>query len=663
MADARNQTETPIMHLADRLFLAGLLSTPAFAAASAPDVFELGLEQLTQLQVNVASGKTDSIVDAPAIVSSYSRADLEKFGIRTLKDMLSFIPGFVRQETYLGTTAIGVRGISDGFNQKLLLLIDESPYWMTSHSDMPLLGIPFEAIDHIEVIRGPASVMYGTNASAGIVRVVTRKNDKPELALAGGSHGLVNGGGYLSYAVGEQGRLDLSFEGQRDDGYMGQYRNTIRVPAGFPNAGQTDGELNREENMSSALARYSQGGLNLALQAFRSQTNGLAFASSLANQSELIYRGSLVHGDYSWRVGQAEVKFYSDYNNFYLELPTRNAGGYGVDGTGLVENPGGQYRWRSGSSVNFSPSPQFNLLAGVEYEKRTNELYELRTDVRTTPLMQADESSETALYAQGDYSWQDWRFLAGGRYTRIRNSEKEQHAATPRLGVVYRLNPASSLKLLYSAGFNVPNALQVYVKTPVLNGNRDLRPEQVAGTDLAYTWSQGNTLFVANGYYLRGRDFIGRRNLSINAAQVSYFNADNRFDRWGGELDYQLASGGWLNFANLAYQNQGNRRIDGDPSAYFTPRYTTAIGSSYRLLQQHRIGGALRFVSERAGVASSTQVDVNYQYEQARYELFVTLRNLFDRQLQLPEVANYTPTQVVNGGDRFNVLAGIRFRL
>lgn len=166
---------------------AGLLLLPALAGAKPVDVFDMGLEQLSQLEVSVASGKRDSIVDAPAIVSSYSRADLEKFGIRTLKDMLSFIPGFVRQETYLGTTAVGVRGISDGFNQKLLLLLDETPYWMTSHSDMPLLGIPFESIDHIEVIRGPASVMYGTNASAGIVRVVTRHNDRSALALSAGS--------------------------------------------------------------------------------------------------------------------------------------------------------------------------------------------------------------------------------------------------------------------------------------------------------------------------------------------------------------------------------------------------------------------------------------------------------------------------------------------
>lgn len=644
------------------LLLGGLLVLPSAVSAASPDVFELGLEQLSQLQVNVASGKQDSIVDAPAIVSSYSRADLEKFGIRTLKDMLSFIPGFVRQETYIGGAAIGVRGISDGFNQKLLLLLDETPYWMTSHSDMPLLGIPFEAIDHIEVIRGPASVMYGTNASAGIVRVVTRKNEQSQLALSAGSHGLVNGGGYISKPVGEAGRLDMSFEAQRDDGYQGQYRNMIPVPAGFPNTGARDGERDREVNMTSALARYTQGGLHLALQGYRSQTDGYAFASSVANPAQNIYRGSLLYADYAWQLSQAELKVYSDYNNFYLELPTANAGGYGIDGTGKVLDPRGQYRWRSGATANYSPLPRFNLLAGVEYEKRTNQDYVLQTDIRSALLMSANETNERSMYLQGDYELGNWRLLLGGRYTSIRNSEKRQNAATPRAGVVYRLDDASSLKLLYSEGFNVPNALQLYAVSPLLSGNRDLRPEQVASTDLAYTWQRHNTLFVANGYYLRGQDFIGRRNTVPGSAQAIYYNIDSRFDRWGGELDFQQASGAWLNVANLAYQNQGNRQIAGDPTAWFTPRYTANFGSSYRL-QQHRIGGALRFVDERAGVSSTTQVDLNYQYQQARYQLFVTVRNLFDQPQQQPDMLNYVPTMQADGGDGRNLLLGIRYRL
>lgn len=650
------------MHIVNPLLLAGLLTVPVLASAkTTTDVFEMDLEQLLQLEVSVASGRADSIVDAPAIVSRYSRTDLERLGIRTLKDMLSLVPGVVRQETYIGGTAIGVRGISDGFNQKLLLLLDESPYWMTSHSDMPLLGIPFESIDRIEVIRGPASVMYGTNASAGIVRVITRKDQPSQATLAAGSHGLVNGSAYASQTLGA-GRLDVSVEAQRDDGYQGEYSNMLPVPVGYPNAGQRNGVRDREVNLMSALARYSQEGVHLALQSYRSQTNGFAFASSVANASEYIYRGALAYADYVRQTQDTEIKLYSDFNNFYLELPTRNITGYGVDGAGRVLDPHGQYRWRTGLTANYKPDDQFNVLAGVEHEKRTHEDYVLQTAKSTLLLMSANDTSETSGYAQADYGWRQWRMLVGGRLTVIRNSEQQQQAFTPRLGLVYRFNDDSSLKALYSEGFNVPNALQTYVKTPILSGNRDLKPERVSSTEMAYTWARDNTLFVANAYYSRGQDFIGRRSLSTNSTQVIYYNVEQRFDRWGGELDFQLAGGSWQNFANLAYQHQGNRKINGDASAWFTPRYTAAAGSSY-CWRRHCSGGVVRFVGERANVPSTTQLDLNYQFEQGPYQWFATARNVLDRSLQQPDVLNYVPYQQVDGGEGANFLVGMRYRL
>ena len=173
--------------------------------------------------------------------------------------------------------------------------------------------------------------------------------------------------------------------------------------------------------------------------------------------------------------------------------------------------------------------------------------------------------------------------------------------------------------------------------------------------------SQDNTLFVTTAKYLRGRDFIGRRNSSINAAQVSYFNADNRFDRWGGELD-QLASGGWLEF-----RQSGLIRIGGivgstaTRAPTSTPRYTTAIGSGYRLLQQ--IASAAPCVLSANAPGGFVHARVELPVRAGALRAVCDSARLFDRQLQLPEVASYTPTQVVNGGHRFNVLAGIRFRL
>ncbi|MDZ4325153.1 MAG: TonB-dependent receptor plug domain-containing protein, partial [Pseudomonas sp.] len=324
-------------------------------------MLDLDIEQLAKVQVRVVSARADKVVDAPGVVSRYSREDLEKLGVRTLKEMLSFVPGFVLQDTIIGTTAVAVRGLSDGFNQKVLLLLDDVPYWMPTHSDAPLLGIPIIAIDYIEIVRGPASVMYGTNASAGLIRVATKRNAMSKLELFAGAHGLRNGGAYASVSLGQDESVDLSFEHQRDDGYSARQINAAPVPAGFPNTGQSDGYITRAEQMASAMLRYHRADFNLTLHAFRQTTNGVGLTSTLVNTNELTYQGALVHVDHSWTMDRTTIKLYSDWNNFYIEMPVKNAIAPGVDGGAFVRDPRGQYRWRSGASLNWNPAAQLNV--------------------------------------------------------------------------------------------------------------------------------------------------------------------------------------------------------------------------------------------------------------------------------------------------------------
>lgn len=70
---------------------------------------------------------------------------------------------------------------------------------MSSHGDMPLLSMPTDLIDRIEVIRGPGSVIYGTDATAGVINVILKKDDNQSvLSLTGGSQGLLNAGASLT---------------------------------------------------------------------------------------------------------------------------------------------------------------------------------------------------------------------------------------------------------------------------------------------------------------------------------------------------------------------------------------------------------------------------------------------------------------------------------
>ncbi|RKZ11220.1 hypothetical protein DRQ50_13945, partial [bacterium] len=221
-----------------RVLMASLLiltMTPLQAQESADsdslsinELFNMSLAELMEIKVTVSSHRPELILDTPAIISRYDADEMAGMGLRTLRDMLRFIPGVTVQDHLFGQTFISIRGVYEGFNQKVLFLLDDTPYFMPSHSDIPLLGIPFSSISHIEIIRGPGAVYYGTNATGGVIKVVTRgygQSDQGEnnLSLRGGTNSYVNGGGYYDTGQNDWGQLSAAFEVQRDDGYAARY--------------------------------------------------------------------------------------------------------------------------------------------------------------------------------------------------------------------------------------------------------------------------------------------------------------------------------------------------------------------------------------------------------------------------------------------------------
>jgi len=236
------------------LILLPLSSNIAYSRPTT-DYFELGLKELMDLEVSVASINPESLLKTPAIVSSYSTKDLEKMGLRSLREMLSFIPGLFIQSSNIPMDSLMVRGVSEAYNQKILLLIDDVPYWGPSHSQIPLLGIPLEAIDHIEVIRGPGAVIYGTNASAGVVKVVTKNySSDNSLAVRGGSHGQINGGGFYSTSLSNSADLSIGIELQKEKGYQGFFENEVKLSY-LPDDQETSGTIREKMQMKSLLAK------------------------------------------------------------------------------------------------------------------------------------------------------------------------------------------------------------------------------------------------------------------------------------------------------------------------------------------------------------------------------------------------------------------------
>jgi outer membrane receptor protein involved in Fe transport len=631
---------------------------PSLSQAKLADEYSieqmLGMElkDLADLKVTVASTGPESIIETPAIVSRYDMETLSAMGLRTLKDALSFIPGVVLQDHMFGQTIVMMRGVYEGFNQKVLFLVDGAPYFMPSHSEIPLSGIPIESISHIEVIRGPGAVFYGTNATAGVINVVTKKDtSKSRLSASYGSNDKLNGGGIINHTFNEDTGLSLAFESQSDNGYDARY------PAypGYPN-----GTINKAEEMDSVLAKLRYKKANLLAQAFQSTVNGLESPRQINNVNTLDYTGYLLHADYGDTSGNTDWKVFTDYNNFYLKFTVLDRFGSNTPGGYRFSDDGEQnYRWRSGSSANYHWSKDLSIFAGVEYEERNTgdyQFYNAATDATAGVIMPAFGLSEWSFYSQVDYTLgEKWRFLLGGRLT---DNSITGTDSVPRLGAVYKIDDEQSLKLLYSVGFNAPSFTQLKADfLPVVQGNTGLTPEKIKTVDLAYSYAKGDNLFVANIFYLKAQNFIAS---DRSTGTIHFYNASD-FERYGAELDYQgVIAKQWTLFANLAYHAQGNATDENDTTAIYAPKVTTALGLNYNFLPRHSIGASMRTISHRAASASLAQLNLDYQYKLDRLTLFTTLRNVLDEEILNPNIGEYNPREIP-GGDGINFLVGAKY--
>lgn len=629
---------------------------PTHAEENSPpniDLFDLELSELLQIEVSVASTESESISETPAVVSRYEVADLERLGLHSLEDFLSFIPGVVIQKPRHGKSTVMVRGIAEAFNQKMLLLIDGVPYWMPSHSAAPMLGIPFQAISHIEVIRGPGAVHYGSNASAGVISVVTKENADNNLALTVGSNEFINHSGFVNKQF-DEGFLALSYESQRESGYKSRFEN---LPISRPGL-EANGDLVVSEEMDSMLVRGGYRSFNFLAQAYQSISSDFPKQEPVLLNDELEYKGYILHGRYTYAREDNEVTLFTDYNNHYAVFNIMNVITNGEDGGFHFEDDGAKnYRWRNGVNWNYRGSDSLSFFSGIEYEERSTGDYDLFTDPGENDLfnlMEADKTHETSAYFQADYSLDQWRLLLGGRY--VDNSLAGEDLS-PRLALIYNIDDSSSIKLLHADGFNSPNFIQQSINTPSIKGNPNLVSERISTTDLAYSYSTPSKLFVANIYYLEAKDFIERAAVDN---QVSYSNKGN-FDRYGIELDYQFKSYQWTLFSNMAYNHQGNRTISGDANAFAAPRYTLSLGNSYNLNASQSLGGSIRHVSERGAAAGFTRLNLHYQYRFDQLQAWLSVINLLDQSVVYADTFDFSPSHTVEGEHSVGVKVGVTY--
>ncbi len=172
-----------------------ILLLRATCLAQQPDLTQINLEDLQNVQVTSASRKAESLSGAAAAIFVLTAEDIRRGGFTTLPEALRMVPGLYVARTDSHIWQISTRGFSDLNNNKMLVLVDGRSVYTPELGSVfwDVLDIPLENIGRVEVIRGPGGTLWGANAVNGVINIVTKRPDQAQGAMVSTSADLEEG--------------------------------------------------------------------------------------------------------------------------------------------------------------------------------------------------------------------------------------------------------------------------------------------------------------------------------------------------------------------------------------------------------------------------------------------------------------------------------------
>lgn len=484
------------------LLLVLSVSPIVFAVEGIGDIDNISLEDLLNTEITVASKSKESLNDAPSSVSVFTADEIRNMGITHIQELLNYVPGFqATRDIEQGTASrVSARGRSTALSESVLFLVDGQRINDLYTGGISIINrlIPVENIKQVEIIRGPGSALYGSNAFLGVVNIVTLDNAN-NINVQTGSQDSKSIAVNLSKTFSPSFSAAAFLKTFRDDGYTFKTVEDIYGTIGEtrdPVKG-TDAYLTLKFKKFTLNARYLD----------RTLADFLTFGN-LANRSnrEETTQGSISLG-YEGAYKKLEFKLGARYvfdrwNTLSQLIP---AGFELAPGFALSEPfIGGPYleSYLIGANADFTFkfSRSNTLSAGVSFIKTGIERVENRMTHHPITLdyqgpvtiFSGDLSfnREETRYILGIYVQDKHKFskrlslTAGIRFDRYNDFGS---SINPRAALIYNVPWDATIKLMYGSAFRAPNFLELYDKNnPVDFGNEDLEPEKVQTIEAAY---------------------------------------------------------------------------------------------------------------------------------------------------------------------------------
>ena len=447
-----------------------------------PDDPATSLESLLQTKVVTASRFSENLADAPGVMTVVTRAEIDRFGGLTLREILNRVSGLTLvSNNFTDRTIVSVRGeqAKDNGSHVLFLINGRPTREVIEGGAMTELleSFPVGILERIEVIEGPGSVLYGSNAYSGVVNLITRK--------AEGRAGAIRGFG---------------------------------SPAG-PNGGSAEGWLRRGDLRLSAAAQFHQDsrwttpiwpaigqGVTLPVQPFtmydRSQAvfveaeyKGFsAMFATMNRRSPFEVFGSF--GEARWERSFADLGYdWKPKPHWDMGLhATYSSTGLSSSAFPITDRNGGEMElnWTNSIAIDERLRVTFGALYSFQHGQERDTLFgPTFTALDTT-------RSGAGLYAQLEYRLTDGLDLIGGFQTnRVENIPVH---TVPRVGLMWSPVSHWHVKALYGEAFRAPSLYETNAQYSAVIGNRNLLAELSSTFDLGLIY-QARSLQNSINYF------------------------------------------------------------------------------------------------------------------------------------------------------------------
>ncbi|MDD2724269.1 MAG: TonB-dependent receptor [Methylovulum sp.] len=187
--------------------------------AKLPDLTDLSVEALLELDVTSVTKTPTGLKDVPAAIYVLTSDDIHRSGATTIPEALRVVPGMHVARIDGNKWAVSTRGFNSQYANKLLVLMDGRILYTPMFSGVwwDQEDVMMEDIERIEVIRGPGASLWGANAVNGVINIITKKVKNTQGALISGAGGSMRKSGGLRYGVGLGNQAYLKVYGRHSE--------------------------------------------------------------------------------------------------------------------------------------------------------------------------------------------------------------------------------------------------------------------------------------------------------------------------------------------------------------------------------------------------------------------------------------------------------------